>query len=71
MEDPTGGKIHRHEHGRPSGLLSEAAVLTVVFPHIVRATPFEEKIEALREAGRVYTHAGYTGTVEVAMDENS
>lgn len=71
MEDPTGGEIHRDEHGRPSGLLSEAAAITLVWPHIARVTPLEDRIEALREAGRVYTHAGYTGMIEMAMDENA
>lgn len=70
LEDPTGGKIHRDEDGRPSGLLSEAAAVTLVWPHIARVTPLEDRIEALREAGRVYTRAGYTGMVEMAMDEN-
>ena len=71
MEDPIGGEIHRDEHGKPSGLLSEAAAVGLVWPHIARVTPLEDRIEALREAGRVYTHAGYTGMVEMAMDENA
>lgn len=71
MEDPAGGKIHRDEHGAPSGLLSEAAAITLVWPHIARVTPVEKRIEALQEAGRVYTRAGYTGMVELAMDENA
>lgn len=71
MEDPIGGKIHRDEHGRPSGLLSEAAAVTLVWPHVARVTPLEDRIKALREAGRIYTHAGYTGMVEMAMDENA
>lgn len=71
MEDPAGGKIHRDENGAPSGLLSEAAAITLVWPHIARVTPLEERIEALREAGSVYTHAGYTGMVELAMDDGA
>ena len=71
MKDPVGGKIHRDEHGRPSGLLSEAAAVSLVWPHIARLTPLEDRIEALRTAGRVYTKAGYTGMVEMAMDENA
>ena len=71
MKDPVGGKIHRDEHGKPSGLLSEAAAVSLVWPHIARLTPLEDRIEALRTAGRVYTKAGYTGMVEMAMDENA
>ena len=33
-------------------------------------SPLEVRIEALRQAGRVWTHAVFTGMVEVAMDEN-
>ena len=71
MKDPAGGIIHRDEQGRPSGLLSEAAAITLVWPHIARVTPLEDRVEALREAGRAYTRAGYTGMIEMAMDENA
>lgn len=71
MDDPTAGKVHRDEHGKPSGLLSEAAAVTLVWSYNARVTPLEDSIEALREAGRVYTHAGYTGMVKPAMDENA
>lgn len=53
MENPVGGKIHRDEDGRPSGLLSEAAAVALVWPRIARCTPLEDRIEALREAGIV------------------
>ena len=37
MADPQGGTIHRDENGKPSGLLSEAVVFALVWPHLARA----------------------------------
>ncbi|OTA56642.1 amidohydrolase 3 [Hypoxylon sp. EC38] len=71
MPDPEGGKIHRDENGKASGLLSEAAAVTIVWPHIAKVAPMEEKLAALKEAVETYNKAGYTGLVEMAMDENA
>ncbi|KAI2627672.1 amidohydrolase 3 [Hypoxylon sp. NC1633] len=68
--DPEGGKIHRDENGKASGLLSEAAAVTIVWPHIAKVAPMEEKLAALRGAVEAYNASGYTGLVEMAMDEN-
>ncbi|KAI1388098.1 amidohydrolase family-domain-containing protein [Hypoxylon trugodes] len=71
MPDPEGGKIHRDENGKASGLLSEAAAVTIVWPHIAKVAPMEEKLAALRGAVKAYNASGYTGLVEMAMDENA
>ncbi|KAI0853610.1 amidohydrolase 3 [Daldinia vernicosa] len=71
MPDPEGGKIHRDENGKASGLLSEAAAVTIVWPHIAKVAPMEEKLSALKEAVEAYNASGYTGLVEMAMDENA
>lgn len=71
MSDPAGGEIHRDEKGRATGLLSEAAAVTIVWPHLARVASMEEKATSIREAIRTYNAAGYTGLVEMAMDENS
>ncbi|KAI8628374.1 amidohydrolase family protein [Xylariaceae sp. FL1651] len=70
MPDPEGGMIHRDENGQASGLLSESAAVTIVWPHIAKVAPLEEKLSALRGAIEAYNAAGYTGLVEMAMDEN-
>ncbi|KAI1490928.1 amidohydrolase family-domain-containing protein [Biscogniauxia mediterranea] len=70
LADPEGGTIHRGADGRASGLLSEAAAVTIVWPHLARVAPMEEKLAALRAAVEAYSAAGYTGLVEMAMDEN-
>jgi len=71
MEDPKGGCIHRDANGRASGLLDEAAAVTIVWPHIASISPMDQKLDAIREAFKAYTAAGYTGMVEMAMDENA
>lgn len=68
--DPAGGVIHRGEDGQPSGLLSEAAAVNIVWPHVARVATAEEKMEFVRSAVRAYNAAGYTGVVEMATDEN-
>ncbi|EAL86156.1 hypothetical protein KXW29_007162 [Aspergillus fumigatus] len=69
--DPPGGTIHRDETGRPSGLLSESAVIDIVWPFLASITTQEEKLEALGRAFTAYTQAGYTGLVDMAMDETT
>ncbi|GAM35033.1 hypothetical protein TCE0_015r03019 [Talaromyces pinophilus] len=71
MADPQGGTIHRDENGKPSGLLSEAVVFAVIWPHLARAASMDEKLDALKGAISAYTASGYTGLVDMAMDENT
>ena len=68
MPNPEGGEIHRDQDGKASGLLSESAAVTIVWPHIAQVAPMEEKLAAIREAVQAYHAAGYTGLVEMAMD---
>jgi len=68
MQDPVGGHIHRDENGRPSGLLSESAAMTIAWPHFARVSSDEKKLACIRTGIRAYTAAGYTGVVEMAMD---
>ncbi|KAL4933372.1 amidohydrolase [Aspergillus undulatus] len=68
--DPEGGSIERDEEGNPSGLLSEAAAVTIVWPHVARVASTDEKRGYIRDAVRAYNAAGYTGMVEMATDEN-
>ncbi|KAI1325953.1 amidohydrolase family protein [Xylariaceae sp. FL0255] len=70
MANPEGGEIHRDENGKASGLLSESAAITHAWPHIAKVAPMEEKLTAIKTAIRAYTAAGYTGLIEMAMDEN-
>ncbi|KAL1996500.1 hypothetical protein VTN49DRAFT_8100 [Thermomyces lanuginosus] len=69
--DPAGGTINRDTNGKPSGLLNEAAVFSLVWPHLARVASREDKMNALRAAIAAYTAHGYTGLVEMAMDDNA
>ncbi|RYP62613.1 hypothetical protein DL771_009656 [Monosporascus sp. 5C6A] len=71
MPNPEGGEIHRDANGKASGLLSEAAVVTLVWPHIVTVASMEERLSAIKGAVEAYNAVGYTGLIEMAMDENS
>ncbi|PIG83710.1 amidohydrolase family protein, partial [Aspergillus arachidicola] len=68
--DPAGGVIHRDKTGKPTGLLSEAAAVNIVWPHVAKVATLEEKLGFIRAGIREYTKAGYTGVVEMATDEN-
>ncbi|PLB55765.1 putative metal-dependent hydrolase [Aspergillus steynii IBT 23096] len=68
--DPAGGVIHRDEQGNPSGLLSEAAAVDIVWPHVAKVASRDEKVGFVRGAVEAYNRAGYTGAVEMATDEN-
>ncbi|KAI0503131.1 amidohydrolase 3 [Xylaria bambusicola] len=70
MPDPEGGKIYRDENGNPTGLLTESAAVTIVWPHVAKVASMEEKLAAVRGAIGAYNAVGYTGLVEMAMDEN-
>ncbi|KAI8659222.1 hypothetical protein LRP88_05789 [Fusarium phalaenopsidis] len=71
MPDPAGGKIHRDADGKPSGLLDEGAMMSIIWPFQASSSPKEERIEAIRAAVQEYNAAGYTGAVEMAMDEDA
>ncbi|EEY16594.1 amidohydrolase family protein [Verticillium alfalfae VaMs.102] len=69
MPDPAGGTIHRDANGKPNGVLSEGAVLSIVWPHQAKVSPMAERQEAILAAVETYNASGYTGLVEMAMDE--
>ncbi|EOA84051.1 uncharacterized protein SETTUDRAFT_21389 [Exserohilum turcica Et28A] len=71
MEDPAGGKIERNAQGDATGLLSEACVLSAVWPYLAKVTSPAEKMAALRTAINVYHSTGCTGCIDMAMDEGA
>ncbi|KAH6895950.1 amidohydrolase 3 [Thelonectria olida] len=71
MPDPVGGKIGRDEHGKPTGLLSEAAAVGIAWPFLAQAMSKEERLETMLAALDAYSSSGYTGLVEMAMDQEA
>ncbi|KAG9774757.1 hypothetical protein ABEF93_005131 [Exophiala dermatitidis] len=70
MPDPPGGEIQRDDKGIATGLLSEAAAVAIVWPHLAKVASMGEKLAAIGDAIKTYNASGYTGMVEMATDEN-
>ncbi|KND86584.1 putative amidohydrolase YtcJ [Tolypocladium ophioglossoides CBS 100239] len=71
MEDPPGGEIHRDENGVATGLLSESAAIGIVWPFLSGVSSMEDRVRYIKDAFDAYTSSGYTGLVELAMDQVS
>ncbi|RVX66741.1 hypothetical protein B0A52_08934 [Exophiala mesophila] len=69
MPDPPGGTIHRDSQGNPSGLLEEMAHLGIVVPFLTRVLSPEQAHMALHRAFLALSRAGYTGFIDMAMDD--
>lgn len=69
--DITGGVIQRDAAGRPNGVFSEAANITYVWPHLTAVSTLAERTAAIRAAVRAYHSEGYTGMIDMAMDEGA
>ncbi|WDK11020.1 amidohydrolase [Colletotrichum graminicola] len=69
--DPPGGEIVRDpKTGRPSGLLSEAASMKFIPLYMARVSTPEDRISAIKTAIDDYSSAGFTGLVDMAMEED-
>jgi predicted amidohydrolase YtcJ len=71
MEDPPGGTIQRDETGKPSGLLSESAGLVIALPFLSRKLSDEQRMSFIDDAMNAYIASGYTGLIDMAMDEDT
>lgn len=71
IAEPVGGIIHRNSDGKPSGLISESANISLVWPHLAKVASPEEKMVAIKSALSAYMKEGYTGICDMAMDENA
>ena len=67
--DIPGGIIGRDAEGRLTGFFSEAANITYVWPFLAAVASMEERMAAIAAAVEAYHEAGYTGLVDMAMDE--
>jgi predicted amidohydrolase YtcJ len=70
-KDVPGGIIERDAEGRLTGVFSEAANITYVWPYLARVASMEERMAAIRAAVSAYHEAGYTGMIDMAMDEGA
>ncbi|KAM0664452.1 hypothetical protein ACQRIT_001616 [Beauveria bassiana] len=68
--DPAGGTLQRDAHGKLNGVFNEGAVFQVIWPFVAIVASMEEKKASIREAIVHFNSAGYTGMVDMAMDDN-
>ncbi|CAI7641032.1 unnamed protein product [Penicillium bialowiezense] len=71
MLDPPGGSIHRDAEGKPSGVMDEGAMMSIIWPFQAVSSSKEERMESIVHAVHEYNAAGYTGVIEMAMDEEA
>ncbi|KAF5686674.1 hypothetical protein FDENT_5677 [Fusarium denticulatum] len=57
------------EDGNPTGLLAELAVTAFIWPFLIQSLSMEDKLEALERAIQAYSAEGYTGVIDMAMDQ--
>ncbi|KAL8366163.1 hypothetical protein RB595_004777 [Gaeumannomyces hyphopodioides] len=69
MADPEGGTISRDADGKATGEMSEAAVFSLLWPHLATIASLDERVDAVRGAVDAYHAAGYTGMIDMAMDD--
>lgn len=71
MSDPPGGSIHRDAEGKPSGVMDEGAMMSVIWPFQAVSSSKEERMQSILQAIHEYNAAGYTGVIEMAIDEEA
>ncbi|KAJ5351873.1 hypothetical protein N7452_000847 [Penicillium brevicompactum] len=71
MADPPGGSIHRDAEGKPSGVMDEGAMMSIIWPFQAASSSKKERMESILQAVHEYNAAGYTGVIEMAMDEEA
>ncbi|KAK5651487.1 hypothetical protein OQA88_11941 [Cercophora sp. LCS_1] len=69
--DVPGGTIERDADGKVTGVFNEAANITYVWPYLARVATMEERTEAIKSAVEAYHEAGYTGLIDMAMDQGA
>lgn len=67
--DPAGGSIQRDKDGKPNGVFNEGAVFQIIWPFVARVASMKEKKDAIQSAFKAFNAVGYTGMVDMAMDD--
>jgi predicted amidohydrolase YtcJ len=58
------------DEGRPTGLFAEAGQVDIIWPFLNSLYTEDDKQAALKGAFEAYISAGYTGVIDMAMDQN-
>lgn len=71
LKDPEGGKIERDANGKPTGAFEEAAVFTIIWPFLSQVATEKNREDWVRAAVEQYNGSGYTGAIDMAMEEQA
>jgi predicted amidohydrolase YtcJ len=70
--NPPGGTIERDpKTGKPSGVISEAANMKYMRPFMQSISTMQSRLAYLRTAIKQYNEAGYTGSIDMTMEEDA
>ncbi|KAK6080854.1 amidohydrolase family protein [Seiridium cupressi] len=68
---PEGGFIERDTDGKATGAFSEAAVFSIIWPFLVNTATKVQQEAWIYAAAETYNSYGYTGAIDMAMDEQA
>lgn len=68
---PEGGVIERDTNGKATGAFSEAAVFSIIWPFLVNVASMGQREAWINAAAETYNSYGYTGAIDMAMDEQA
>ncbi|KAK6079466.1 amidohydrolase YtcJ 1 [Seiridium cupressi] len=69
--DPVGGTIERDAEGKATGVLLESCVMLIIWPHLAKIASMDEKLTLIKGAIDAFNAEGYTGAIDMALDENA
>lgn len=67
--DPPGGTFQRDANGKLNGVFNESAVFETIWPFVAKVASMEEKKDSIRGAIKAFNSVGYTGMIDMAMDD--
>ena len=67
--DPPGGTIQRNADGKPNGVFNESAVFEIIWPFVAQVASMKERKDAIKAAITAFNSVGYTGMIDMAMDD--
>ncbi|PTB54499.1 hypothetical protein M431DRAFT_507934 [Trichoderma harzianum CBS 226.95] len=67
--DPVGGTFQRGKDGKLNGVFNESAVFEYIWPFTAKVASIEQRKESIKAAIKAFNSVGYTGMVDMAMDE--
>lgn len=67
--NPVGGTFQRDSNGKLNGVFNESAVFEYIWPFTARVASVNDRKESIKAAIKAFNAVGYTGMVDMAMDE--